>query len=122
HQLEEHRVTLHFTGIAPLLFNGLRLPSQALKVVRDPMCRNPKKPRSKRSPAPFKLADPRQCLPKDVRRQVLRLMPVAYTPGDVRIDAVEVLLIELAKAGRVALSGLHFGPFVSGLRIHLSLR
>src|SRR5215471_3555894 len=107
HQLKQHGVALRFGGLDWVRRWRLDLTPQAFEVVRDSMRRNPQQPCAKGSPSPFVLPDSGQGLAENVRGQVFGLMPVPYTADHVAIDPIEMLLVKLAKARRVALRGFH---------------
>ena len=69
-------------------------------------------PRGKRHAPPLELSDPGKSFAEDIGRQILGLVTVADPPDDVGVDAIKVLLVQVGKAGRVALGGLDLGPFV----------
>ena len=68
--------------------------------------RDAQEPRDKRNAAPFELANPGQGFAEDIGSQILGLVAVADAPGDAGVDGVEVLLLQVGKAGGVALGGL----------------
>jgi hypothetical protein len=73
---------------------------------------DPHQPRGKRHPPPLELSNPRKSLAEDIGRQIFRLVTVADSPNDVRIDTIKVLFVQVGKAGRVALRGFDLRPFV----------
>src|SRR5262249_10764599 len=89
-----------------------RLPAGALPVIRQNARGDAHQPGSKWHAPPFELSDAGESFPEDIGRQILRLLPVADPPRDIRIDAIKVLLVQLGKARGVALGSLDLRPFV----------
>jgi hypothetical protein len=85
-------------------------------MIRNSARRNPQQPCQEGDSAPLKLPNAGQRFPENVRRQILGLVPVPHASRDIRVHAAEVLLIEFAKARRVALSGFNPQPVVGALR------
>ena len=73
---------------------------------------NSHQPRGKGQAPPLKLSDSCKSFAKDIGCQIFSLVTVADPPDDEGIHAVEVLLVQLGKAGWVALGGLDLRPFV----------
>src|SRR5438552_811119 len=73
---------------APLLMIVRRLDGDAVQ------------PRGRRSASPFISAEIRERLMEHVRRDVLRLRPIAHTTCNERVDAIEVHVVQIGEACR----------------------
>jgi len=87
-----------------------------LPMIRDrPGC-DPQQPGYKRDTTPLKLTNAGQGFAKDLRGQILGGMSVTHPMSNIGVEAVEVLLIEIRKAGRISLRRLHQQPVVLPLQ------
>src|SRR3989442_967332 len=114
HQLEQHGAAFDFGGnggfwVPPPI---ARLPARALSVVGPDARGGPPPPPRKKHPPPPELFKPPQSFAEDIGRQILGLVPVADAPDDVSVHAIKVPLVQVGKAGGVALGGLDLRPFV----------
>ena len=95
------------------------LSSQPLRRVSDLVRRNAIQPCRKRRAPPFEPSYVGERLVKDVGYQIFRLGAVPDTARHVRVDAVEMSIVQIAKTRRVALRRLDqqafFGPLALGL-------
>src|SRR5690349_15128923 len=78
--------------------------------------RDSEEPGRERRSSPLKLSESRQGFPEDFGGQVFGLMTIADAPHYVGIDAMEVLLVQVAKARGVALRGFDPQPVIGALR------
>ena len=81
------------------------LSSGALGLIGHGVGGNSDQPGCERSAAPFIVPQVREGFVENVRGQIFGCVPVAYAPGDKRIDPLKVNFIEMAKVRRVPLRG-----------------
>jgi hypothetical protein len=113
-ELEEHGVSFGFVergfvlGITPgidLFFRG------GVPAVDDGVGGHAEQPGEEGNAAPLKAREVGERLMEHFGRQVFGLFAVANTARDEGVDTVEVKLVELGEAARVALRGLDEQPF-----------
>src|SRR5271163_2432427 len=96
-----------------------RAAGDSLRTIGNLVRCDPEKPRHKRHATPF---EPRQILQrkmKDFRGKILRLIPIAHPPGHIRVNPLEVSLIQIGKPAPLPLSSLNQRPLT---RLDLALR
>ena len=89
-----------------------RLAAGALPIVGHDARGDPHQPCDEGHTPPLELSDAHESFAEDIGRQVLGLMPVADPPNNVAINAIKVLLVQVGKAGGVALGRLDLRLFV----------
>src|SRR5262245_50610546 len=95
-------------GVRP--FDVLRplraLPRRLHGAIRDGVGRNADQPGSEGDTAPLEVRKRRERLVEDLRRQLLGRVAVADAPGDKRINAIEVPIVEIGELRTISLRGL----------------
>src|SRR5579859_2743883 len=121
HQLEEQGALLgvvvgagDFIGLG-IGFNLDLLFSRALPAVAQEVAGDSQKPGDKGKAAPLEPADAGKRLVENLGGQILGFVAAADAPHQEGIDAIEVVLIQLGKAGGVSLRRLDQDPFIANL-------
>jgi hypothetical protein len=85
---------------------------RALPAIGDGVPGHLHQPRHEGDASPLEAAEMNECMVKDLSGQVLGLDAIPGAPGDERVYALEVALVQLGEAARVRLGGLEQEPLV----------
>lgn len=107
----EGGLVLGITAGVDLFFRG------GVPAVNDGVGGHTVEPRDEGNAAPLKAWEVGKRLMKHFGRQIFRLFAVADTARDEGVDTIEVLLVELGEAARIALGGLNEKPFGGDLLV-----
>src|SRR5262245_48291399 len=124
-QLGEHRAAV---GVVRLpVVDRLRrrlaaLASAALPAVGDGVARDPHEPGREGQAAPLEAAEIGERLMEHLGGEVLGFAAAAGAAGHERVDAIEVLLVQLGEPARIGLRGLDQQALVVAARGDLGLR
>jgi len=101
---------------------GGNLTSRTLELIRHCVGGNPEQPRGEWRASILVAPQVGKRFVKNIRRQIFRRLPIAYAPGDKRIDPFEMKLIQISKLQGVPLRSFHQQTLVYLLRDYFCCR